>query len=254
MSASTGTGPYHHGDLPRALLDATAAVIEEAGPGAVSIRAVARRVGVSHAAPAHHFRDKTGLLTTFASEGFAHFTEHLQAALHGADPEARLAGCGRAYLAFAREHRAYFDVIFRPELVDFDDPELAREADRAFDVLVAAVQDCLEEPEWGRGATSRPLRLGDRARPRCARDRRPARVDGAGAPSGCDRGLGPRRPARRTADAAVVAPLSAPPVHEVGLPRRLRPLPSASTGCGPAWSKAPVWGTGDPRFKSGHPD
>src|SRR5689334_10951829 len=55
--------PYHHGDLRRALLAAAVKMIAEAGPGALSLRALARRIGVSHAAPAHHFSDKAGLLT-----------------------------------------------------------------------------------------------------------------------------------------------------------------------------------------------
>ena len=62
--------PYHHGDLPRVLLDAAVQAILEVGPAAVSLRDLARRTGVSHAAPAHHFGDKAGLLTAVAADGF----------------------------------------------------------------------------------------------------------------------------------------------------------------------------------------
>ena len=62
--------PYHHGDLPRALLEAALQAIVEVGPAAVSLRDLARRTGVSHAAPAHHFGDKAGLLTAVATDGF----------------------------------------------------------------------------------------------------------------------------------------------------------------------------------------
>ncbi len=62
--------PYHHGDLRQAVLDAAVAAITEAGPAAVSLRELARRAGVSHAAPAHHFGDKAGLLTALAAEGY----------------------------------------------------------------------------------------------------------------------------------------------------------------------------------------
>ena len=61
---------YHHGDLRRTLLVAAAAAIDESGPAALSLRDLARRAGVSHAAPAHHFTDKAGLLTALAAEGF----------------------------------------------------------------------------------------------------------------------------------------------------------------------------------------
>jgi AcrR family transcriptional regulator len=62
--------PYHHGDLRRALIDAAVQAIAEVGPAAVSLRDLARRTGVSHAAPAHHFGDKAGLLSAVAADGF----------------------------------------------------------------------------------------------------------------------------------------------------------------------------------------
>lgn len=145
-----GGDQYHHGDLPRALLAATGDLIASEGVGAVSIRAVARRVGVSHAAPAHHFGDKTGLLTAFAKEGFTRFGAALAAAgAAGGTPEERLERCGRAYLDFARTERAHFEVLFRPELHDPEDVEFHQVADAAFDVLVATVTDCLAAPDPG---------------------------------------------------------------------------------------------------------
>ncbi|HEY4419033.1 MAG TPA: TetR family transcriptional regulator, partial [Pseudonocardia sp.] len=63
--------PYHHGDLRRALLDTALQAVAEQGPAAISLRDVARRAGVSHAAPTHHFGDKTGLLTALAAEGWS---------------------------------------------------------------------------------------------------------------------------------------------------------------------------------------
>ena len=62
--------PYHHGDLQRTLLAAAVAAIGESGPAALSLRDLARRAGVSHAAPTHHFGDKAGLLTVLATQGF----------------------------------------------------------------------------------------------------------------------------------------------------------------------------------------
>src|SRR5213080_824442 len=62
--------PYHHGDLRRALMRAALDAIVEGGPANLSLRDLARRAGVSHAAPAHHFGDKAGLLTSIAAEGY----------------------------------------------------------------------------------------------------------------------------------------------------------------------------------------
>src|SRR3954451_6173243 len=75
MSASLDTiltvSSYHHGNLRRVLLDTALEAIATDGVAALSLRDVARRAGVSHAAPAHHFGDKRGLLTAIAIEGFA---------------------------------------------------------------------------------------------------------------------------------------------------------------------------------------
>src|SRR5919112_6813183 len=65
-----GTRPYHHGNLRRALIDAALTAVAQQGPAALSLRDVARRAGVSHAAPTHHFGNKAGLLTAIAAEGW----------------------------------------------------------------------------------------------------------------------------------------------------------------------------------------
>jgi AcrR family transcriptional regulator len=110
---------YHHGNLRREILDAALATIAESGPTALSLRDLARRVGVSHAAPAHHFGDKAGLLTAIATEGY----ELLGAALREAAPEGFLA-VGVAYIEFAITHPAHFTVMFEPGLFHTDDPSL----------------------------------------------------------------------------------------------------------------------------------
>jgi AcrR family transcriptional regulator len=79
MSAMTDR--YHHGDLPNALRAAAVDVIAESGIGGFSLREVARRAGVSHNAPAHHFGDMTGLLTSLAVEGFVHLRDDTSAAI-----------------------------------------------------------------------------------------------------------------------------------------------------------------------------
>jgi len=111
--------PYHHGDLPRALIAAALELIDEVGPAALSLREVARRAGVSHGAPAHHFGDKAGLLTAVAAQGY----ELLGAALADAfDSTGEFREVGVAYVRFALSHRAHFEVMFRPELYRDDDP------------------------------------------------------------------------------------------------------------------------------------
>ncbi|MFJ3794388.1 TetR/AcrR family transcriptional regulator [Kitasatospora sp. NPDC090091] len=125
---------YHHGNLRRAVLDAALEAIGESGPSGWSLRELARRAGVSHAAPAHHFGDKTGVLTAVAAEGFALFADSLERA--EGDPY----GAGVAYVRFAVDHRAYFEVMFRPELYRMDDPEAAAARDRAGAVLAASAR------------------------------------------------------------------------------------------------------------------
>lgn len=120
----TSTRTYHHGDLRRAVLTAALDVIRTEGPGALSLRDLARRAGVSHAAPAHHFKDRTGLLTVIVTEGYELFADALADA-----PDLRERGV--RYVRFAMEHPAHFQVMFRPELFRADDPELVAAKGRA---------------------------------------------------------------------------------------------------------------------------
>lgn len=137
--------PYHHGDLPAALLDAVGSLIEEQGLDAVTLRAAARRAGVSHAAPAHHFGDKGGLLAAFAEQGFQAFTKDLEEARASTPgtPAERMEAMGRAYLAFAKQHRPWFEVMFRPELIGAHRSEVSETGQRSFAVLVMQVSECL---------------------------------------------------------------------------------------------------------------
>ncbi len=124
--------PYHHGDLRRALLDAAVEVIATSGVAALSLRDLARRAGVSHAAPTHHFGDKAGLLTAVAGEGYALLGAALFAA--GGDFLER----GVAYVGFALDQPAHFEVMFRPTLYRTDDPALAAARDKTAAALYGA--------------------------------------------------------------------------------------------------------------------
>lgn len=108
---------YHHGDLRRALVEASIALIAEEGVSALSLRSVARRVGVSHAAPQHHFASKDDLLVAVAEEGFVALRRVLErAAARHEDPFERLAAAGVAYVGFAADHPAHFRVMFGPHI------------------------------------------------------------------------------------------------------------------------------------------
>jgi AcrR family transcriptional regulator len=142
--ASKDARPYHHGDLPRVLLDTATQAILEVGPAAVSLRDLARRAGVSHAAPAYHFGDKAGLLTAVAAEGF----ERLAATLREAyQTTGSFVEVGVAYVRFAVTHRAHFEVMFRPELYRTDDPDLVRARDAARSLLYPPAAAVASSPD-----------------------------------------------------------------------------------------------------------
>ena len=138
-------GRHHHGALRRALLDAVAEIVRDAGPDAVSLRECARRAGVSHSAAAPHFGDKRGLLTAFVTEGEARLAAAMRAEVAalpaGADAAARLAATGRGYIGFARANPAHFRLMFRTDLIDHGDPGWRAAADDAFAVLEHAMAD-----------------------------------------------------------------------------------------------------------------
>ena len=131
---------YHHGDLNHALRLAAADLMAEKGAAGFSLREVARRAGVSHAAPAHHFGDATGLLTAVSIDAFNHLHQATQAALDTHDdPLERLAKVGRAYVELAVSHPGHCAVVFRTDLVDNDDAEWRQASELAYGVLEAAL-------------------------------------------------------------------------------------------------------------------
>ncbi len=109
---------YHHGDLRRALLDAARQLAEERGIDGFTLREVARRAGVSHAAPYHHFADKTALVEGLAIETYEHLTLVLQQACEEKEGNAldHLCAIGIAYVCFAVDHPAQFRLLTRFEV------------------------------------------------------------------------------------------------------------------------------------------
>lgn len=145
MSRESGKkGSYHHGDLRRALLDAALALIEEKGIDGLSLRAVARRAGVSHMAPYHHFDDRAALVAAVAEEGFMLLREAMHARMEDApDPPSQLRESGLGYVLFAAEHEAHFRVMFSPELADKRaHPDLQAASAATYEVLSAAIVRC----------------------------------------------------------------------------------------------------------------
>lgn len=104
---------YHHGDLREALIKAGRAILEKDGIDALTLRACARKAGVSHAAPQHHFAGIHDLLADIAATGFEDFVRSLDKAAAGApSPVERLKAMGHGYVAFALERPAVYQLMF----------------------------------------------------------------------------------------------------------------------------------------------
>jgi AcrR family transcriptional regulator len=135
--------PYHHGNLRQALIDATLSLIAEKGMKSFTIREVAKRAGVSHAAPYRHFKDKEALLSTVAVEGFDMVI---------ADTRRRFERCkddvlscfqesGLVYIDFAATYPSHYRVMFSSgeHLVG---EELEKRAKEAFTILYSCICNC----------------------------------------------------------------------------------------------------------------
>src|ERR1700716_1653079 len=130
-TGSNELAPYHHGALRDALLEAAERVLERDGLQGLTLRAVAREAGVSHAAPTHHFGDLTGLVSELAAIGFRQLNAAMVTARAAGTslPEKAMAGA-KAYVAYAQAHPGLYGLIFRPERLDMSRPSL-REAAQA---------------------------------------------------------------------------------------------------------------------------
>lgn len=142
--ATPKTDTYHHGNLREALLDAVGDIIKEKGVSSVSLREAARRAGVSHGAPAHHFGDKMGMLTAYTTRGFELFGRGMRgAAATGGTAEEKIRAVGIEYLRFAVEQRAYFELMFRADMNDSEDQDLHLASTGAFSVLTGIAQELI---------------------------------------------------------------------------------------------------------------
>lgn len=142
-SASRGAAarPYHHGDLRATLLRLAMEVLERDGVEGLTLRALAREAGISHAAPKHHFDDLAGLLSEVAAVGYGRLADALEQAAQSAqgDTRARMVALGRAYVAQAHDHPGMFRLMFRNACLDFSRPALREASTRSRAVMLRAL-------------------------------------------------------------------------------------------------------------------
>src|SRR3954468_12253603 len=147
MPKGAGARGYHHGDLRNGLLEAARTILEEESLSALTLRAVARKAGVSHAAPYRHFSNHEALLVELSVEGFAELRQSIaETAKSGGDESERIADIGAAYMRFVAKRPAVARLVFGWQLPHRDKfPALATAAD-AIGTEIGAV---LSDPNLG---------------------------------------------------------------------------------------------------------
>ena len=146
--------------LAERLVQVTLALLSEDGLEDLSLRRIARRAGVSHGAPARHFRSHADLLAEVAARGFALLSE----ALHKCDaqmpaetsPQRRLAAAARAYVDCALANPALFALMFRPESLDVSNASFVRASNQAFEALLERVRSA-QQAGWHARLDTRQL-------------------------------------------------------------------------------------------------
>jgi AcrR family transcriptional regulator len=138
MSTSNDEATYHHGDLKRALIDAALDLLAEDGAANVGLRQVARRVGVSPAAPYRHFEGRQALLEAVATTGFERFCEHMDAARADLPEDRQLPAMAEAYVRFALEQPALFRLMFSRQVDKEGNASLQVAAQAAYASLATA--------------------------------------------------------------------------------------------------------------------
>ncbi len=129
--------PRHHGNLKEALIDAGISLLHDEGITGLTLRKCAAIAGVSHAAPAHHFKGLDGLIGAIAKRGFDNFTRYMKEDRDsaGTNPAAQLKGILAGYLRFAKDHPALFTLMFGTRIDAIPDAELSDSAGAAYQVL-----------------------------------------------------------------------------------------------------------------------
>ena len=115
--SNNSSSSYHHGNLREELLSHAEKHLLEGGINELSLRALAREIGVSQTAPYRHFKDKNALLAALATEGFSRLLNQLNAHASGEDPVQDLLSLGMDYVHFAQENTEIFRLMFGPVLL-----------------------------------------------------------------------------------------------------------------------------------------
>ena len=138
---TTTTKAAGRDDVRAGILQASLALMNEGGLGALSMREVARRAGVSHQAPYHYFDDRESILAELAGDGFDKLYDYMISALgHARDKRSRAQAIGEAYVRFALNHQEVFKLMFRAEMCDLSRyPDAKAKADRCFQAVVTAL-------------------------------------------------------------------------------------------------------------------
>ncbi len=134
--------PFHHGNLRQALVDAAIKLLDTQGVAGTTLRAVAAEAGVSHAAPINHFKDRRALLTAVAAHEFIQLRDRIEARLSCS----QLSGPDRirifpaAVSEFAMQFPGRYELLWRSDLVDHEDPELLGVMDEVYDSLCTEIR------------------------------------------------------------------------------------------------------------------
>ncbi|MET9013366.1 TetR/AcrR family transcriptional regulator [Streptomyces olivaceoviridis] len=156
MTHMSAPRPYHHGDLRAALLKSAERTLRDKGVGALSLRELARDVGVSHAAPGRHFKDKQALLDALALDGYERMNQALTAADRPDRPfEERMTALARAYLGFAVENPELLELMFARKHDPDSSAQLAAAVDRSLNTFTRLVADAQEQGEIVQGDPER---------------------------------------------------------------------------------------------------
>ncbi|MCI2417920.1 WHG domain-containing protein [Saccharopolyspora sp. K220] len=135
-------GRYHHGDLRAALLDSAATALRTSGVDALSLRELARDIGVSHAAPRRHFKDKAALLNALALRGFERLSDEIGAAAASSGPfRVRIAAMASAYVRFAAQEAELLELMFVRKLAPDATEELLAAGHDLGAVVFAVIAD-----------------------------------------------------------------------------------------------------------------
>lgn len=138
--------PYHHGNLPEVLAVEAETLVREKGAHDFTLRECARRAGVAHSAPGHHFGDVTGLLTEVAARGFERLTRRMQEERTGAVGPEVLRCIGRGYVGFAVSDPVIFVLMFHSDRVNRQSARLQTAGEAAFGELVVAIAEATGRP------------------------------------------------------------------------------------------------------------